>query len=363
MHGISLPMILLIYGLRFGLMGLLSPITVSFANKIGIVGCTLIANILRLLQSVLTISYSVDYHFSYLILLTVVMSLPGAITNPIGDSLSHKYVNQQHRSKYNSILSVAKILGAGFASAFIAWGVTAGNTVLLYLVIAVSFLLEIIFILPLSYKPDKKQSAYKSAFKFILHEKSAYAVVYALMSVTIIERLLIPLYIYIAINDFKFFSLILIFSLTVQIVPVIFFGILADINQRKTITVVSIMKSVSSLVFIFFQNKFALSLNKTFNDNIDKVYRSVTDTYLQTLMLKHQNVDKTLLATVGQMTLCFAEVVWLCLFALISMFVGEIIFYIIFATAIGVNIIINVIVAKSKISATDKPNPECSGKR
>lgn len=183
------------------------------------------------------------------------------------------------------------------------------------------------------------------------------------MSVTIIERLLIPLYIYIAINDFKFFSLILIFSLTVQIVPVIFFGILADINQRKTITVVSIMKSVSSLVFIFFQNKFALSLNKTFNDNIDKVYRSVTDTYLQTLMLKHQNVDKTLLATVGQMTLCFAEVVWLCLFALISMFVGEIIFYIIFATAIGVNIIINVIVAKSKISAADKPNPECGGKR
>lgn len=164
-------MILLIYGLRFGLMGLLSPITVSFANKIGIVGCTLIANILRLLQSVLTISYSVDYHFSYLILLTVVMSLPGAITNPIGDSLSHKYVNQQHRGKYNSILSVAKILGAGFASAFIAWDVTAGNTVLLYLVIAVSFLLEIIFILPLSYKPDKKQSAYKSAFKFILHEK------------------------------------------------------------------------------------------------------------------------------------------------------------------------------------------------
>ncbi len=345
-NGMSIPLIFLIYGCRFGLMGLLSPLTIILSNKISIAGCTLLANIFRIIGSIMILDSNING--IAILIFIVVMTLPGAITNPISDALSSRYVEQQHRGKFNGMLFVSKILGAGLAATIVSWGILSNNNLLLYITITSAFLIEFICLLPINYKPDvKNKSAFKNFFKFIFKEKSIYKTIYALKSLDIIERLFLPLYIYIAINDFKAFSIILIVSLIVQIIPIILIGIFADKNIGKTITAISVIKSVISALFIFFKNKIFISINKTCADNVEKVYETALNTSLQNIMHKH-NYDKTILSTVGQMMLCFAEVVILCLFSFLSIYIGVIIFYVMFALSAIATIIKNILIVREQ---------------
>ena len=337
-NGIPIWLILLIYGVRFGIMGIITPLFITISSKIGIAKCILISNIFSILSSFMILEGKNLY--SNIIIFILIMGLNG-LSNPSGDALSSKYVETEHRGRYNSLLNISNILGMALSSCFVAWGVITNNNLILSIFIASFYLLEYVFIRQIDYKPENKTNAFKATMKYIIKSKSRYKIIYALKTNHILERLFISLYLYIMIKDFKLFSSITVISLLFQVITIIFIGKYSDKNINKSNNLVTIIKTIITGMFLITKNKIVISINKTLNDNFQKVYETSTQTSIQNI-IKESKEDNELLSAVGQMTLCFTEVFVFLGLAILSKFIGEKIFVIIFIlsmiSTIGINI-------------------------
>ncbi len=335
--GLPIYMILLIYGMRFLITGLITPLFVTISNKIGVAKCVLISNIFSIINSYFMLNS--ENLYSNIIIFIIAMGLMG-LSNPSSDSLSNKYVESNHRGRFNSIYFISKILGIVLASVLVAWGVISNNTIVLFSVIIISYILQYIVILQIDYKPEKKTNTFKSSIKYLLHSKSKYKIIYALRANHIIEKLFVPLYLYIALKDFKAFSVVVVISLLFQIITVTLIGKYTDKNIKKANTLVSLIRLIITSIYLFAKNKFVISVNKTVSDNLEKVYETSIQTSIQN-MIKESKEDHDLLSAVGQMSLCFAEVVIFAILSIISKYIGEDIFYLIFLLSIISTVVIN----------------------
>lgn len=342
--GLPIYMILLIYGMRFLITGLITPLFVTISNKIGVAKCVLISNIFSIINSYFMLNS--ENLYSNIIIFIIAMGLMG-LSNPSSDSLSNKYVESNHRGRFNSIYFISKILGVVLASVLVAWGVISNNTIVLFSVIIISYILQYIVILQIDYKPEKKTNTFKSSIKYLLHSKSKYKIIYALRANHIIERLFVPLYLYIALKDFKAFSVVVVISLLFQIITVTLIGKYTDKNIKKANTLVSLIRLIITSIYLFAKNKFVISVNKTVSDNLEKVYETSIQTSIQN-MIKESKEDHDLLSAVGQMSLCFAEVVIFAILSIISKYIGEDIFYLIFLLSIISTAVINFQIIKEE---------------
>ena len=269
------------------------------------------------------------------------------ISNPATDSLSSRYVETEHRGRFNSFIHISKIIATALASCIVAWGVISDNNIVLFTVIAIFFLLQYIFIRKIDYKVENKTNAFKASMKYIIKSKSRYKIIYALRTSHIIERQFVPLYLFIVVKDFSVFSSIVIISLLLQIITVSFIGKYTDKNIAKANNLVTIIKVIIISVFLFAKDKITIAFNKTVSDNFEKVYETSIHTSIQN-KIKESKEDNDLLATVGQMSLCFTEViVFVAILAIASVFVGEQVFIIIFILSIISSILINVTIKNS----------------
>lgn len=336
-NGMLIYMILLVYGFRFGLMGLCSPLFITISKRFGIATCALLANALRIVGSYMILTGNSNN----IILFILVMGLPGALSNPMEDAVSCKYIRTEHRGRYNGIRSVTKIIGSAIASVIVTYGVVADNNNLIFGIVTLFFLLDFIFTAMVNYKPEiENKNNFKAIFNYILHTKSSLKTIYSLRTFHIIERLFLPLYIYIALEDFKLFSTVIIVSLIVQIIPIIIIGRTTDKNIKKTSNIVSILKIIVLSIFIFAKNKVVISINKTVNDNLEKAYDTNAQTLIQNVT-KNEKEDKAFLSTIGQMSLCFTEIIVLLIFALIAKIVDVQVFKVLFIGSIIATILIN----------------------
>lgn len=342
--GLPIYMILLIYGMRFLITGLITPLFVTISNKIGVAKCVLISNIFSIINSYFMINS--ENLYSNIIIFIIAMGLMG-LSNPSSDSLSNKYVESKHRGRFNSIYFISKILGIVLASVLVAWGIISNNKVVLLSIITIFYILQYIVILQIDYKPEKKTNTFKSSIKYLLHSKSKYKIIYALRANHIIERLFVPLYLYIALKDFKAFSVVVVISLLFQIITVTLIGKYTDKNIKKANTLVSLIRLIITSIYLFAKNKFVISVNKTVSDNLEKVYETSIQTSIQN-MIKESKEDHDLLSAVGQMSLCFAEVVILAILSIISKYIGEDIFYLIFLLSIISTAVINFQIIKEE---------------
>ncbi len=340
--GLPIYLILLIYGIRFLITGLITPLFVTISNKIGIAKCILISNIFSIINSYFMLNS--ESLFANIIIFVIAMGLMG-LSNPSSDSLASKYVINKHRGKFNSLYFISKILGTVFASLLVAWGVISNNTIVLFSVIVIFFILQYIMILKIDYKPQKKSSTFNASIKYLLHSKSKYKIIYALRTNHIIERLFAPLYLYIVLQDFETFSLVVVVSLVFQITTVTLIGKYADKNIKKSNNLVSIIRIFITTIYLFAKNKMIISINKTVGDNLEKVYETSIQTSIQNI-IKESKEDHDLLSAVGQMSLCFTEVIVLAILSIISKFIGENIFYLIFILSIISTIAINLEITK-----------------
>lgn len=267
------------------------------------------------------------------------------ISNPSSDALSSKYVNTEHRGKFNSFVNIAKILGTAMASCLVTWGVISDNNIILFTIIAIFFLLQYVFIRKIDYKPENKTSAFKASMKYILKSKSKYKIIYALRTNHIIERQFVPLYLYIVLKDFSAFSSIIIVSLLFQIITITLIGKYSDKNINKSNNLVSIIKTIITGIFLFAKNKVTISFNNILRDNFEKVYDTSIQTSIQNI-IEESKEDNELLSAVGQMSLCFTEVIVFGLLAFVSNFIGEKIFIVIFIMSIMSTICINLNIKK-----------------
>lgn len=336
-NGMPIYMILLVYGFRFGLMGLCSPLFITISKRFGIATCALLANALKIVGSYMILTGNSNN----IILFILVMGLPGALSNPMEDAVSCKYIRTGHRGRYNGIRSVTKIIGSAIASVIVTYGVVADNNNLIFGIVTLFFLLDFIFTAMVNYKPEiENKNNFKAIFNYILHTKSSLKTIYSLRTFHIIERLFLPLYIYIALEDFKLFSTVIIVSLIIQIIPIIIIGRTTDKNIKKTSNIVSILKIIVLSIFIFAKNKVIISINKTVNDNLEKAYDTNAQTLIQNVT-KNEREDKAFLSTIGQMSLCFTEIVVLLIFALIAKIVDVEVFKVLFIGSIIATILIN----------------------
>lgn len=336
--GLPIYLILLIYGIRFLIMGLITPLFVTISSKIGIAKCILISNLFNIIYAYYIL---VNQNLSANIIIFVIVLGLNGLSNPSSDALSSKYVESEHRGRFNSFYSISKILGTVLASCLVAWGVISNKTLILFVVLTVFFLLQYLAILKIDYKPEKKSSAFKSSMKYLIHSKNKYKIIYALRTNHIIERQFVPLYLYLLLQDFKTFSVVTIGSLLFQVITIILIGKYTDKDIKKSNNLVTIIKSSITLIYLFVKDKFIISINKAVSDNVSKVYETSIQTSIQNI-IKESKEDNELLSAVGQMSLCFTEVFVFALLAFIAKFVGENVFYVIFILSIVSTIIINI---------------------
>ena len=328
--GLPIYLILLIYGIRFLIMGLITPLFVTISSKIGVAKCMLISNLFNIIYTYFIL---VNQNLlANIVIFVIAMGLNG-LSNPSSDALSSKYVENEHRGRFNSLYNISKIVGTVLASCFVAWGVISNNTFILFIILTLFFLLQYFAILQIDYKPEKKSSAFKASIKYLIHSKSKYKTIYALRTNHIIERQFVPLYLYLLLQDFKAFSVVTIVSLLFQVVTIILIGKYTDKNIKSSNNLVTLIKASITLIYLFVKDKFVISINKTVSDNISKVYETSIQTSIQNIIIKSKE-DNNLLATVGQMSLCFTEVVIFAILALLSSFIGEKVFMIIFGLSI-----------------------------
>lgn len=342
--GLPIYLILLIYGIRFLITGIITPLFVTISNKIGIAKCILISNVFSIINSYFMLN-SESLHAN-IIIFVISMGLMG-LSNPSSDSLSSKYVETKHRGRFNSLYFISKILGIVFASCLVAWGVISDNTLVLYSIIATFFMLQYIAIVKIDYKPAKKCSIFKSSIEYLIHSKSRYKIIYALRSNHIIERSFVPMYLYILLQDFKTFSIIIVLSLILQIITINLIGRYVDKNIKRSNNLVSLIRVIITVIYLFAKDKIIISINKTVGDNLEKVYETSIQTSIQNI-IKESKEDHDLLSSVGQMSLCFTEVIVLVILSITSIFIKEKIFIVIFILSILSTIFININIRNHK---------------
>ena len=336
--GLPIYLILLIYGVRFLITGLITPFFITISNKIGIAKCILISNIFSIINSYFMLDSEGLY--KNILIFMLAMGFMG-LSNPSSDALSSRYVENEQRGRFNSFYNISKILGTVLASCLVAWGVINNNNLILFIFIVFFFLLQYVSILKIDYRPEKKANTFKESIKYLLNSKSKYKVIYALKTNHIIERLFVPMYLYIILQDFAAFSAIIIVSLIFQIITITLIGKYTDKNLNKANNLVSVIRVIITTIYLFIKNKILISFNKTLSDNFEKVYETSIQTSIQNI-IRESKEDNELLASVGQMSLCFTEVFTLTLLALIAKFIGKDVFYIIFILSIVSTIVVNI---------------------
>ena len=344
-NGIPIWLILLIYGLRFGLTGFTTPLFVTISSKLGIAKCILISNIFSIISAYMMLDGTNLY--KNIIIFILAMGFMG-LSNPSNDSLSSKYVNTEHRGRYNSYINISKIIGTALASCLVAWSVITENNIILFAIITIFFILQYIFIKKIDYKVEIKASAFKTTMEYVLKTKSRYKTIYALTTNQIIEKQFAPLYLYIVLKNFSVFSSIVIVSLLLQIATITLIGKYSDKNLSKSNNLVSIIKTTITGIYLFSRNKVMISINNTLSDNFAKVYETSIQTSIQNI-IKDSKEDSDLLSAVGQMSLCFTEVVIFTILSILSIFIKDKIFYIIFILSMISTIGINFNIQKSKL--------------
>lgn len=324
--GMSISLILLLYGIRFGLMGLLSPIYIKIASKYGIAFCRLLANICRIITSYMLITN--NYNLPIFIL---TMALAGAISNPIENAISAKYIDKKHIGKYNSIRLIVGAIGAVLATGLITAGIIYNNNTYTIIFITIAFLMQVVFVKKLDYKPeDKKSSSYKELLIDVVKIKTLVKQVNIVKAFDLVERFFVPLYLYIVLDNFVAFSTVIIVSITIQSIILFILGAYIDKNMVKSNNVVSILKTIVTGAYLIAKNKIVLSVNNMFYDNIKKMYETSYTTAMQTA-IKESNKDNDKLATLSEMWLCFTELIELSILALVAYYIKEKIFILLFA--------------------------------
>lgn len=328
--GLTIYLILLLYGIRFLITGLITPLFVTISHRIGVAKCILISNIFSIINSYFMLNSASLYR--NIIIFVFALGFMG-LSNPSSDALCSNYVDNEHRGKFNSFYYISKIMGTICASLFVAWGVINNNTFTLLIIIIIFFLLQYLAVLKIDYKPNEKKQIFKSTIRYLLKSKSRYKIIYAFRTNHIIERLFVPLYLYIILDNFALFSVVVIISLLFQFLTIFLIGKYADKNLVKSNNLVSSVRIVITFIYLFTKNKVIVSLNKNISDNFEKVYETSIQTSIQNI-IKDSKENNDLLSSVGQMSLCFTEVIVLGILSLLALFIGKNIFYAIFILSI-----------------------------
>lgn len=319
--GVSITMIIFIFMIQFLVMGIFSPLSATMSKKIGAANTKFLSYILKSISLLLVLT--VDTNIYYYLAISIIQGLSGAANNPLNTYIPSKIVNEKFRGRFNSCSYILRcfssIVGYVFAGTFL----IKDNNLVIVLTVFISYLLAYIALAQI----DKNKLQYevrepfKESYKYLFHksENTKLKLVSGLRGFIIIERLIaVPLYLYISLNNLKTFTSLYILSTIIELLSLFITGEKLDKNHEKTFNIISIIKGITTTIFLFAKNVYVLMINQS-------VYKLVGDVYdssycaLQQSKVENDNKDTMLLSIIHEMSLCFWEFVILLGFLIISL--------------------------------------------
>ena len=318
--GVSVAMIIFIFMIQFLVMGILSPLAGTLSQKIGAANTKFLSYILKSISMLLVLV--VDTNIYYYLAISIIQGLSGAANNPLNTYIPSKIVNEKFRGRFNSCSYILRcfssIVGYVFAGIFL----IKDNNLIIVLSVFISYLIAYVALAQidknkLQYKVTKPfRESYKYLFK--KSENGKLKLVSGLRSFIIIERLIaVPLYLYISLNNLKTFTSLYIISTIVELLSLFITGEKLDKNHTKTFNIISIIRGITTTIFLFAKNVYILMINQSVYKLVDDLYDS-SYCALQQSKVENDNKDTMLLSIIHEMSLCFWEFVVLLVFLIIS---------------------------------------------
>lgn len=348
--GVSISMILFIYAIQFLVMGIFTPLSNILAKRIGIANTKFLNYILKTISMVLVLN--VNINIVYYLAIAIIFGLSGAINNPLNTYIPSKIVKEEFRGRFNTFKYILRCFSSILGYIFISIFLTVNNNFVIITTVFASYFLAYLSLLGLDknkLKLDTNKS-FKESYSYLFKnsENKRLKVVSGLRAFIIIERLIaVPLYLYIALMDLKTFAITYIVSTIVELLSLFITGNKLDKKMYKTFNVISIIKGLTSSVFIFFTDKYVLLFNQSLYKLVDNVYES---SYCAVSQSKIENDKKNsmLLSMIHEMSLCFFEFIILIALAMISSINTNIAFTVMFITTIIVLITNSILVQSWK---------------
>lgn len=318
--GVSITMIIFIFMIQFLVMGIFSPLAATMTKKIGAANTKFLSYILRSISLLLVLMVNTNIY--YYLAISIIQGLSGAANNPLNTYIPSKIVNEKFRGRFNSCSYILRcfssIVGYVFAGTFL----IKDNNLVIVLTVFISYLLAYIALAQI----DKNKLQYeirepfKESYKYLFHksENTKLKLVSGLRGFIIIERLIaVPLYLYISLNNLKTFTSLYILSTIIELLSLFITGEKLDKNHEKTFNIISIIKGITTTIFLFAKNVYVLMINQSVYKLVDDVYDS-SYCALQQSKVENDNKDTMLLSIIHEMSLCFYEFVILLGFLIIS---------------------------------------------
>lgn len=319
--GVSITMIIFIFMIQFLVMGIFSPLAATMTKKIGAANTKFLSYILRSISLLLVLMVNTNIY--YYLAISIIQGLSGAANNPLNTYIPSKIVNEKFRGRFNSCSYILRcfsgIVGYVFAGTFL----IKDNNLVIVLTVFISYLLAYIALEQI----DKNKLQYevrepfKESYKYLFHksENTKLKLVSGLRGFIIIERLIaVPLYLYISLNNLKTFTSLYILSTIIELLSLFITGEKLDKNHEKTFNIISIIKGITTTIFLFAKNVYVLMINQSIYKLVDDVYDS-SYYALQQSKVENDNKDTMLLSIIHDMSLCFYEFVILLGFLIISL--------------------------------------------
>ena len=318
--GVSITMIIFIFMIQFLVMGIFSPLAATMSKKIGAANTKFLSYILRSISLLLVLMVNTNIY--YYLAISIIQGLSGAANNPLNTYIPSKIVNEKFRGRFNSCSYILRcfssIVGYVFAGTFL----IKDNNLVIVLTVFISYLLAYIALAQIDKNKlqYKVREPFKESYKYLFHksENTKLKLVSGLRGFIIIERLIaVPLYLYISLNNLKTFTSLYILSTIIELLSLFITGEKLDKNHEKTFNIISIIKGITTTIFLFAKNVYVLMINQSVYKLVDDVYDS-SYSALQQSKVENDNKDTMLLSIIHEMSLCFYEFVILLGFLIIS---------------------------------------------
>ena len=318
--GVSITMIIFIFMIQFLVMGIFSPLAATMSKKIGAANTKFLSYILRSISLLLVLMVNTNIY--YYLAISIIQGLSGAANNPLNTYIPSKIVNEKFRGRFNSCSYILRcfssIVGYVFAGTFL----IKNNNLIIVLSVFMSYFIAYVALAQI----DKNKLQYevtkpfKESYKYLFKksENGKLKLVSGLRSFIIIERLIaVPLYLYISLNNLKTFTSLYIISTIVELLSLFITGEKLDKNHTKTFNIISIIRGITTTIFLFAKNVYILMINQSVYKLVDDLYDS-SYCALQQSKVENDNKDTMLLSIIHEMSLCFWEFVVLLVFLIIS---------------------------------------------
>ena len=329
--GVPVPFIALFLAFKFGCMGILSPLSVVLTSRIGLNTTITLSSVSYIVGVYLLVMGS--YENALLLFSSVFFfALKGALYHPLINGVISMYINDEHRGRFNSFNSIFKTFAALLSIGISTILLIHELHIYVVLVIATALILSVIsYVFLLEDRELRSTYSIYDVYHFLFSQGFRENLApFSLQALLIIERILIPLFIFIYFENFETTAYIVMTAVGLEAIVLYLFGKYIDRFSKQSFYNASLIRSLNPIIFLLshFSGVFVY-VGQIYVRIAENVFNASFETKLQT---KARKIDDPILFVVGkEMTLCFTESGVLLILALLAYAVQEHVFSFVFA--------------------------------